>query len=106
MDVKTWLETSGLKFANTVWKKPPAYPYGVFMDDTVNRGADDRLCIRDHDLTIELYSDTEKSLDEAESSLEALFITKAMPFEHVSRAWIESERHLQSTYQLSFTEKF
>lgn len=76
------------------------------MDDVTTRGADDRLCIKEHDLTVELYSDTETSLSEAESSLEACFVDKAMSFEHVSRAWIESEKHLQSTYQLSFMEKF
>lgn len=106
MDVKTWLESTTLKFEDTAWKKPPAYPYGVYMDSTSNRGADDRLCIREHDLTIELYAETKTSLSEAESLLEALFITNAMAFVQISRAWIESERHWQSTYQLSFTEKF
>lgn len=106
MDLKEWLSSSGIAFANTSWKKPPAYPYGVYLDDATTRGADDRLCIRDHVLQIELYAELEKSLDEAETKVEALFVAKAFEFEHTGRVWIESERHWQSTYQLSFTEKY
>lgn len=107
MEVKTWLASSGLNIADTVWKKPPAYPYGVYLDNTNVRGADERLCIREHDITIELYSDSEKGLGLAESKLEAFLISEAKAFEHVSRAWIESERHWQSTYTLStMVEKF
>ena len=107
-DPKTWLEknSESIKFADTSWKKPPSYPYGVFLDDCTTRGADDRLCIADHDLTVELYAELETSLETAKASIEALFIERAMAFESLGRVWIESERHWQQTYTLSYTEKF
>ncbi|MDD2954353.1 MAG: hypothetical protein PHC95_14585 [Parabacteroides sp.] len=105
MDLKTWLSSSGIEFEDTTWKVPPAYPYGVYMDDSSTRGADDKLFIAEHDVTIELYSDAKGTLVSAEADLEALFISNAMAFESLGKNWIESERHWQSTYSISYVEK-
>lgn len=108
MILKPWLESNSdsIQFADTVWKTPPAYPYGVFMDDCTTRGADDKLCIKEHDVTIELYSEIEGTLAAAEAAMEALFLSSSMQFEKLPRNWIEQERHFQSTYTFSYTEKF
>lgn len=102
MDVKTWLETTGYKVKEVRFLKPPAYPYIIFFDNTDTRGADDQNFITDHDVIVELYSE---SIDkEAETKIEALFDQKAFEYRK-SREWIESEAHFQTLYEFEFTEK-
>lgn len=105
MDIKEWLDSSEIQFSETKWKKPPAYPYGVFEDSISVRGSDYLLCVKEHDVTIEIYADSKKSLIEAKAKIETLFYAMPVEFNTLGTNWIESERHWQTTYEISFSEK-
>ena len=100
-----WLSSNEKKiqFEDTGWIEPPAYPYGVYLDDSDNRGADDKICISDHIVTIELY--TEFIDPDAKKAITDLFIEKALAYRDLGSMWIDSERHWQTVFEISYTEK-
>jgi hypothetical protein len=103
LDVKTWLETTGMKAAELRFLKPPSRPYIIFLDNKEVRGAATRNCIANRDITIELYSD--KIDNEAEQKIEDLLNEKAIEYTK-DRTWIDSEKLFQTLYDFNLIEKF
>lgn len=103
LDVKAWLETTGIKTAEERFLTPPAYPYIVFTDDPEVRGSDSKNCIANRDISIELYSD--KVNKEAEGKIKALLDEKAITYKR-DRTWIDTEKHFQTVYDFNLIEKF
>lgn len=102
LDIKPWLETTGIKVAEGCFLKPPALPYVIFNQEHQVSGADNKNCISDRDISVELYSD--KINHEAEQKIEDLLNEKAIGYKR-DRTWIDSERFFQTVYDFSFTEK-
>lgn len=103
LDVKSWLETTGMEVAENHFKKPPALPYVVFLESGNYGGADSKNCIADRSITIELYSD--KINETAEAKIEALLNDIAKEYLK-DRIWIDSERRFQTMYDFNLLEKF
>ncbi|MEH6942953.1 hypothetical protein [Bacillus sp. JJ722] len=102
MEIKEWLESTGYKVKEVRFLTPPPYPYIIFFDNTETRGADEVNLVIDHEIFIELYSE---SIDKvAESKIEALLEKKAYEYTK-SRDWIGSESHFQTIYEFEFIEK-
>ena len=57
LDIKNFLERTGMKVAENCFLKPSALPYIVFLDNTSISGADDKNCLLDRDIIVELYSE-------------------------------------------------
>lgn len=102
-DIKTWLETTGLKVAEESFKVPPKLPYIIFKDEDKIRGADDLNCIANRSINLELYSNTIDS--SVETRIENLLNEKAIEFKK-SRAWVDSEQFFQTVYDFDLLEKF
>lgn len=103
LDIKTWLETTGMKAAEECFKNPPPLPYINFTDETRISGADDKNCIADRNISIELYSN--KINHEAEQLIENLLNEKAISYKR-DRTWIDSEKYFQTVYDFELIEKF
>ena len=103
MDLKNFLSSSGIPFEDTAWTQPPGETYGVFLDNSENRGADDKICISEHTVTVEIYSELVDN--EAKAKIEKLFLDNAIAFSYFGRTWIDSERMYQTAWEFSFTEK-
>lgn len=103
MDIKTWLEVAGMKAAEERFLKPPALPYLIFTEELNSGGADDKNCIADRRISIELYSD--KINRDAETKIENLLNERAIEFKR-DRQWIDSEKFFQTVYDFNLVEKF
>jgi len=102
LDIKTWLETTGLKAAEEKFSKPPALPYIIFTEETKVGGADNKNCLADRSLTAEMYSEFINR--EAESKIEGLLNEKSIEYKR-NRTWIDSERYYQTVYDFNLIEK-
>lgn len=103
MEVKSWLESvSGLPVADTAFANPPPLPYLVFLDDITERGSDSYICIMEHSLAIELYS--EEIRDDLEQKIEQELTAKGIEFDR-GRVWIGSEGFYETIYRFEITEK-
>ncbi|MCT8978655.1 hypothetical protein N4T77_18865 [Clostridium sp. CX1] len=102
LDIKIWLETTGMKVAEERFLKPPALPYIVFLEEIDVSGADYKNCIADRNISIELYSN--KINREAESKIENLLNEKSISYKR-GRAWIETEMFFQTVYDFQLIEK-
>lgn len=103
LDVKIWLKTTGMDVAEQRFLQPPPLPYIVFTEDRDVSGSDNKNCIADRAITIELYSD--KINREAEAKVEALLNEKSIQYKK-ERTWIDSERFFQTMYDFNLKEKF
>lgn len=102
-DIKTWMEETNLRVADTCFKKPPQLPYIVFLENPSISGADDKDCISSREITVELYSG---NIDYAnEDILENLLYEKSTNFKK-NRTWVDSESFFQTTYDFTLYEKF
>lgn len=101
-NVKAWIETTGIKVAEVCFSKPPAYPYINFLEDIRSSGADNKICLYDRNITLELYS--EKINHEAELKIENLLNERSIEYEK-SCTWIDSERCFQTVYNFNLVEK-
>ena len=90
-------------FKETRFLKPPETTYAIYLDSFERRGADGLNLIKDHDYTIELYSD--KPDPEAESRIEASFDTLGLAYEKDDRIWIQAEQIYQTLYTFNHIEK-
>lgn len=90
-------------FKETRFLKPPKTTYAIYLDSFERRGADGLNLIKDHDYTIELYSD--KPDPEAESRIEASFDTLGLAYEKDDRIWIQAEQIYQTLYTFNHIEK-
>ncbi|MBU3153502.1 hypothetical protein [Clostridium estertheticum] len=103
LDIKIWLETISIKVAEERFLKPPPLPYIIFMEGALVSGADDKNCIVDRDVSIELYS---KLVDhESEAQIESLLNEKSIKYKK-DRMWIDSETMFETTYDFNFVENF
>jgi len=102
LEIKTWLEITGMKVAENCFFKPPALPYVVFTDDVNMSGADNNNCLVDRNISIEMYS--ERINKEKENIIENLLNEKSIKFKR-SRTWIDSEKFFQTVYDFNIYEK-
>ncbi|MCT8978307.1 hypothetical protein N4T77_17095 [Clostridium sp. CX1] len=102
LEIKSWLETTGMKVAEERFLKPPALPYIIFLEEVNVSGADNKNCIVDRNISIELYSD--KINREAESKIDALLNEKVIEYRK-NRTWIDSEKFFQTVYDFNLVEK-
>lgn len=103
MEIKSWLEfVTGLPVTNTAFVNPPPLPYVVFLDDQAHSGADDKLLLCEHDLSIELYS--EDIQEDIEQKIEKELAGKGIEFEK-SCGWICEEGFYQTFYTMTILEK-
>lgn len=93
----------GKTFKETRFIKPPKETYTVYMDSFTARGADGLNLVKDHDYTIELYSDTPDP--GAERRIEKSLDTYGLEYEKSERYWIQSEQLYQVVYNFNFIEK-
>ncbi|WP_411680424.1 hypothetical protein [Clostridium thailandense] len=103
LDVKVWLESTGMKVAQERFLKPPALPYIIFLETSSVSGADNKNCISDRSISIELYSD--KINKASEGAIEDLLNEKAIEYSK-DRTWIDSEKFFQTVYDFNLIEKF
>ncbi|WP_286154655.1 hypothetical protein [Thomasclavelia cocleata] len=97
--VKEILEMAGIKHRETRFIQPPEETYAVFHDSYINRGADQKNLICEHDYTIELYSYNPDP--QIESRIEDLLNERSIEFNKQERYWIESEQLYQVVYEFS-----
>lgn len=90
-------------FKETRFLKPPKTTYAIYLDSFEARGSDNRNFIKDHDYTIELYSEIPDP--DAESRLEASFDTLGLAYEKDERVWIQEEQIYQTLYTFNYIEK-
>ena len=102
-DIETWLETTGLKVSEERFLKPPPLPYVVFTDNTEIGGADDKNCIADRSINVELYSLKVDHI--SETLIENLLNEKAIDFKR-DRVWIDTEMMFETIYDFNLVEKF
>ena len=102
LDIKNFLERTGMKVAENCFLKPPALPYIVFLDSASINGADDENCLSSRNIIVELYS--EKINKEKEHLVEDLLNTNLLNF-NKERIWIDSEGYFQTTYNFNLYEK-
>lgn len=102
LDVKTWLETTGLKVAKESFYTAPKLPYILYMESSTVRGADNVNKLIEKSVRVELYGDT---IDETtEGLIEVLLNSK--PFEYTKEnVWIPSEKMYETIYEFDFIEK-
>ena len=93
----------GKTFKETRFLKPPKTTYAVYMDSYTRRGADALNLVKEHDYTIELYSDTPDP--EAEARLENTLDNLGVEFDKDERYWIQEEQLYQVIYNFSHIEK-
>lgn len=102
LDIKTWLETTGLKVAEERFLKPPALPYIIFTDNVEVSGADEKNCIADRNISIELYS---LKIDHvSEVKIENLLNAKAISYKK-DHVWIDAEMLMSTIYDFNLIEK-
>lgn len=102
LEIKSWLEATGMKVAEECFFKPPALPYVIFSDDTNFGGADNEICIADRSISIELYSD--RISREFEQKIENLLNEKAIKYKK-NRTWVHSDKFFQTVYYFNLVEK-
>jgi len=98
INLKEFLEQTGLPVVYHHWESPPDPPYIVYVfTDSENFGADDRVYARGDDYDVELYSDKKDPV--TEKILEDLFDEYDIFYEK-SEVWIESERMYEVIYEI------
>ena len=93
----------GKTYKETRFIKPPKETYVVYMDSFSARGADSRNLVKDHDYTIELYSDVPDQ--EAEARIESNLDFFQIEYEKSERYWLQSEQMFQVVYNFNIIQK-
>lgn len=98
MNLKEFLEQTGLPVVYHHWEKPPDLPYLVYLyTDSDNFGADDRVYSKADNYDVELYSDIKDPA--TEKIVEDLFDEYDIYYEK-SEVWIESEKMYEVIYEI------
>lgn len=93
----------GLPFRETCWQKPPAAPYGVYLRETVRRGADRKNCISEHSVSLELYA---RAPDLAsERKIEAALDAVPVQYTKTERQWLNTELLYMTIYDFEIIRK-
>lgn len=93
----------GETFEETQFINPPDTTYAVFMDSFTRRGADGLNLLKEHSITIEIYSEFPDP--EAEARLEDVLDYYGIEYDKADRYWIQSEQLYQVVYTFDFVEK-
>lgn len=97
------LTNAGVEYNETRFVYPPTGTYAVWFDDVGTRGADNALLIRDHSVTIELYS---KKVDrDTENEIEYELNRLVIPYEKSDRQWLNDEKLFMVVYSFDYIEK-
>ena len=103
LDVKLWMETTELKVAEERFIKPPSLPYIIFTDTTDIGGADNKNCIANREISIELYSLKVDLV--SETLITNLLNEKAIKYKR-DRIWIDTQGMFETIYDFNLVEKF
>lgn len=103
LDIESWLETTGLKAKEKRFIKPPPLPYIIFTDSPDISGADEKNCIADRSISIELYSLKVDHI--SEELIKNLLNEKAIGYKR-DRIWLDSEMMFETIYDFNLVEKF
>jgi hypothetical protein len=99
-DVKAWLETTGLPVAEIKFSnKNVVPPFVVYTESRQIRGTDEKNCIAERDIRVELYC--VKISPAIESKIEALL--DKIPYNR-ERLWIAEESVFMTVYEFSLVE--
>lgn len=101
--VKEILTAVGVPYKRTRFLKPPKDTYIVYLDDVLRRGADEKNLIKEHSITIEIYS--EKIDQEVEEKIEKEFDNRVAEYQKQDWYYIKSEQLFQLIYEFSYIEK-
>lgn len=101
--VKEILNAVGVPYKKSRFLKPPRNTYAVYLDDIQRRGADKKNLIKDHNVTIEVYS--EKIDENIEILLEKELDNRVLQYEKQDWYFIKSEQLFQLVYEFSYIEK-
>lgn len=93
----------GETFEETQFIRPPDGTYAVFHDSFTRRGGDGINLLKEHDYTIELYSDFPDP--EAESRIEAALDAFGIEYDKTDRIWIQAEQLYETVYTFEYIEK-
>lgn len=93
----------GETFEETQFINPPDTTYAVFLDSFTRRGADGLNLLKEHSITIEIYS--EFGDPEAEARLEAILDRYGIEYDKDGRTWIQSEQLYETVYTFDFITK-
>ena len=93
----------GETFEETQFISPPRTTYAVYHDSFTRRGADGFNLLKEHDYTIELYSDFPDL--EAESRIEEALDAHGIEYDKDDRIWIQSEQLYEVVYSFEYIEK-
>lgn len=93
----------GETFEETQFISPPDTTYAVYLDSFTRRGADGLNLLKEHEYTIELYSDFGDP--EAEARIESILDYYGIEYEKDERVWIQSEQMFETVYRFNFIEK-
>ena len=102
MNVKAWLEQTGLKAHETAQIKPEKLDYLIFYDRVTMRGADLVNNLVDHDLVVEHYAERQDAKSKA--TLENLFNEKQFSFQK-SETFLSGNAIFCTIYSVNFLEK-
>ena len=97
------LSAVGVPFKKTRFLKPPKVTYAVYLDDYSRRAADEKNLIKEHDVTIEIYS--EKIDEEVEEKIENALDQRVLEYQKQDWYYIKSEQLFQLIYEFSYIEK-
>lgn len=93
----------GETFEETQFISPPDTTYAVYHDSFTRRGADRLNLIKEHDYTIELYSEFPDP--EAEARIEEILDYYGIEYDKDDRIWIQSEQMYETVYTFNTIEK-
>lgn len=93
----------GKTFKETRFLKPPKETYAVYLDLYSARGSDNSNELKEHNYTIELYSN--KADSEAENRIENSLNSLGIRYVKDPRYWLLEEELYQVIYQFDYTEK-
>lgn len=97
------LTNTGIEYNETRFLYPPVGTYAVWFEDVGTRGADGALFLRDHSVTIELYS---KKVDKVnEIKIEAELDRLVIPYDKSDRQWLNDEKLFMVVYSFEYIEK-
>lgn len=93
----------GETFTETQFISPPRATYAVYHDSFTRRGADGVNLLKEHSITIEVYSEFPDP--EAEARIEAVLDKYGIEYDKADRYWIQAEQLYQVVYTFDYIEK-
>lgn len=95
--------TQNKTYKETRFITPPKETYAIFNQSYERRGADLYNCLKEYDVTIEIYS--LKPDEQMERNIEAEFDKRSIFYTKQERYFIQSEQLYQVIYEFSYLEK-